>query len=562
MKILLRRYPSIAVLVLLVGACTSGETLPETPSTTAAPVTTTTISPAPTTTETQGPCPSVFCVTYHLKPEATWSDGTPVTADDFVYTHGVFADPLATSDSGRGYQLIEGLEVVDAKTVVVGLSEVYGPWRTLFSTLLPAHIGDPADLTVTATAFRLADRIPGEEVTLVRNTNYWTTIDPLSGEPVGDVERLEFIAVPGARERIAALEDRVLDLIDPDPLDWIVEDLSELTDVQLLVSPGPFWEHIDFNHDDPLLGQDWVRESLASAIDRESILDSTVRQVYPLAQPLDNSVYVSNSLNYEDHYQITFSLMRAEQILVDHGCVRGDDDVYVCGGQRMSFAWATTIGDDFRAAQAEIVADDLATIGVELIVDYRTPSDLFDADVFFAGPEVWQIINFSWKTAADPYLSNSTYFCEGSAASGFGALNVNRYCNPDVGGLIRSTNLMPDEDVRAATYNEADDVYLSDLAIVPLYQKPVLLAWSSELSGPETNISGSNVMWNVGAWTGVETVRYGLGTEPTTLDPTSSFDDDTAVIMSALTSGAFGTTPSLEFAPVLIESAETFVRAP
>ena len=555
----MKRGPtSLLVLAVLSVACSesSGGT---TTTATTPPETTTTTLPATTTTVDQGPCSAAFCITYHIRPEAIWSDGMPVTSEDFVYTYGVFADPLNGGAVKIGYDLVETVEVVDEKTVIFGLSEVYGPWRTLFDIVLPAHVADPMNFSITASAFRLHDRIEDDRIVLQRNTNFWSSVDPTSGAPVGDVSELEFVFVESVRERLRGLSAAEFDVINPSPLDWIVEDVKELSDATSVISTGPFWEHIDFNHDDPLLSQRWVREAIALGIDREAILNETVGMVGPDIGSLDNSIWMTEAQAYESHYSIAFDPVRSEQILQDHFCVKGDDGIYDCQGRRMSFAWSTTVGDEFRVIAADIVQEGLEEIGIEIDVQYRTPSDLFASDVFFGGPEVWQLINFSWKAAADPHLGNSTYYCTGQAPSGYGALNVNRYCNDDVEALVRSTNEIVDSFQRADVYNEADRLYLEDIAIIPIYQKPSLLAWNVELSGPIPNMSRATYLWNLAAWSGKGSIVIALETEPTQLDPVAPWNEDTALVMRALVSGAYSTTPDLEFVPVLIEAAETYV---
>ncbi len=225
----------------------------------------------------------------------------------------------------------------------------------------------------------------------------------------------------------------------------------------------------------------------------------------------------------------------------------------------MSFVWATTLGDEFRETHFELARATLEAIGVELVGDFMTPSDLFSSEVFFGGPGVWQIINFSWKAAADPHLANSTYFCDGAAPNGFGALNVNRYCDEDVESLVRSTDGIADSGQRVQTYNDADTAYLNDLALIPLYQKPAFLAWNAALTGPEINISRSTDLWNVAAWSGKEIIVIALGSEPESLNPLLLHDSDTAQVLAAMFNGAFGIDPNLDFKPMLIESAETFV---
>ncbi len=563
MEIPSRLGVALTALSLVVVACSASEADPTTTSTTSASQATTSTASARTTTTEESLCPDSFCVVYHIRPGATWSDGMPVTADDFVFTLGTVLDPLNGAVETSGYSLITGEEVIDAKTVLFAFSEVYGPWQSLFEFVLPRHAladADPGDvLTTTSGPFVLEDWIEGERITLRRNDDYWPTNDPLSGSPLGNVDVVHFVYPESTRDMMRDLEDGEIDVVNPRPLEWIVDDVEDVEALSHQLTPGPFWDHVDFNHDDPLLSQKWVREVFSLAIDRETILDETARTVDPGAIVLDSTVAMTNSFSYEPNLGQRYDPEAANQILVDHFCAKGDDDIYSCQGRRMSFVWATTLGDEFRQTQFDIVQDALETIGVELIGDFMSPSQLFSTEVFFGGPEVWQLINFSWKAAADPHLGNSTYFCEGTAPSGFGALNVNRYCNSAVDSLVHSTQSQADQSERTRTYNEADAEYLGDLAMIPLYQKPAFMAWNTELSGPELNISRSTDLWNIAAWTGKEVVVIALESEPQMLNPVGSHDRSEAMVLAALFSGAFGIDPNMEFRPVLIESAEAFV---
>jgi len=528
---------------------------------------TTTTPPLVTTTTEDDPCPDAFCVVYHIRPDAKWSDDTPVTAGDFVYTHEVMVDPLKGAAVGTGYELITGSEVIDDKTVLFAFSRVYGPWQTLFEVVLPKHVlagddsGIPMEraLTTTSGPFVLHDVVEGDRIILRRNPRYWATKDTLSDSPLGDVGEIHFVYPESVRNMLRDLEDGEIDLINPRPLDWIVDEVGDIEEVTHQLGPGPFWDHIDFNHDDPLLSQKWVREAISLAIDREALLDGTVRTVDPEAPALDSTVWMVDSVNYQSNFEDRYNPEMAEQILLDHFCERGDDEIYSCQGRRMSFVWATTLGDEFRETHFELARATLEAIGVELVGDFMTPSDLFSSEVFFGGPGVWQIINFSWKAAADPHLANSTYFCDGDAPNGFGALNVNRYCDEDVDSLVRSTDGIADSGQRARAYNDADTAYLKGLALIPLYQKPAFLAWNTALTGPELNVSRSTDLWNVAAWSGKEIIVIALGSEPDSLNPLILHDSDTALVLAAMFNGAFGVDPNLDFKPVLIESAETFV---
>jgi peptide/nickel transport system substrate-binding protein len=553
---------TVLVMVVVAGCEPNGvRGASSTTSTTEQPTTTTTAPPPSTTTTEPDPCPGdPFCVVYEIHPDAVWSDGEPVTAADFAHT----LDRVAVSSGGgrelTGYDRITRIEALDDKTALVAFSSVFPAWRTLFDVVLPAHhegaLDDPG--APVAGPFSLEEWVPGDRIVLSRNPAYWSDVDRVSGDPIGDVGELVFVFPDSAREQLAGLDDDEIDVVRPRPLDWMVRDLEAMEGVSYALEPGPFWDHIDFNHDDPLLSQAWVREAIALGIDREAILDETVRALLPSASGLDSAIFMQNSLHYEDNYEHVYDPGAAEAILNERFCEKDDDGVYNCQGRRMSFVWATTAGDEYRQTTFDLARDSLREIGIEVILDLRTPSELFSSGVFFGGPDVWQIIDFSWKGEPDPYLANSTFYCDGDAPSGYGSLNVNRYCNPDVASLIRSTERTVDPVERAAAYNEADSIYLGDRAIIPLYQKPNLMAWSAEVAGPEPNASGAGDLWNVGAWSGKSTVVVALESEPDSLDPIDPESDSAEMILSAMFHGAFSANPEFEFLPEIVSGATPF----
>lgn len=476
-----------------------------------------------------------------------------------MHTLDAMTDPVSGALEQTGYRLITNIEILDDKRFVVSFSRVFPSWRTLFDFVLPAH-SDAGYLTEGAPVsgpFMLQEWIEGERIVLTRNPLYWPSSDPISADPLGDVQQLVFVFPANVREQLRQLENGDVDVVNPRPLDWMIDELSTMEQVSFDVVPGAFWEHIDFNHDDPLLGQPWVREAISLAIDRSAILDETVRDVDEDAPTLDSAVFLTNSAHYEANYDHTYAPDVAETIVREHFCERDDDSIYNCQGRRMSFRWATTVGDEYRETIYELVSEDLGEVGIELILQPFTPSELFSSNVFFGGPSVWQLINFSWKGEPDPFLANTTFYCSGDAPSGFGTLNVNRYCDDTVEDLVRSTDSLVDEEERAAAYNEADALYLADRAIIPLFQKPALLAYDSTLSGPRPNISGSTDLWNVSAWRGADTVVIALESEPEELDPVRPESDSARIILTAMLHGAFGVSPELEFKPVLLTGADS-----
>ena len=114
-----------------------------------------------------------FTLTYHIHPAARWSDGVPVTAQDFIFTlrairrHG-------TPELRDLHAPVRSARAVDRKTVRVVLRPRSASWRDFFGNILPSHALRGSDLTQV-----WSDRID----------------DPRTGRPIGSgpflVERLE-----------------------------------------------------------------------------------------------------------------------------------------------------------------------------------------------------------------------------------------------------------------------------------------------------------------------------------------------------------------------------------
>src|SRR5690606_28447740 len=128
----------------------------------------------------------------------------------------------------------------------------------------------------------------------------------------------------------------------PDPPAWAVEELAALDGVRL--GPGTDWEMVTFNQANPLLAEEWARVAIATALDTEAILDATVRTGDPEAPALSATMWPDiGTPRWKRH-----DPEAARDIREDNGCEAGDDGIYVCGGVRMSFTWATTSGDAWR----------------------------------------------------------------------------------------------------------------------------------------------------------------------------------------------------------------------
>jgi ABC-type transport system substrate-binding protein len=145
-----------------------------------------------------------FTVTYRVSQDAQWSDGLPVTADDFVYLWQQMSRQPGTV-APAGYRLIDDVASrAGGKEAVVRFRSPYPAWRELFSAMLPSHVlrgvpdgfqsGMDSGLPVSAGRYTITVIDPSrDEVRMQRNDRYWRTpavVDQIVLHRVGSATQL------------------------------------------------------------------------------------------------------------------------------------------------------------------------------------------------------------------------------------------------------------------------------------------------------------------------------------------------------------------------------------
>jgi peptide/nickel transport system substrate-binding protein len=576
-----RALALLAVFALVVAACSSDDSDDTTTTAAAEEETTTTAAPETTTTEATSTTEAtvgdeapvegaVMSVTFSIEPDATWADGVPVSADDFAFTQETIMNPDNDILSRDGNDKVINVEVIDEKTVRFDFGEIYAPWQNLFSTagspILPKHELEGQDfntywrdsITLGSGPFVFDSWTKDQNIKLVRNPDYWrdTFID---GTPVGDVQEIIVPFIEDSQTQVQALRGGEVDMLYPQPQLDIVEQLRGIDGVTVEASAGTIWEHFDLNSSDPLLSQPFVRQAIAMGIDRASIVEAIVQPIVPEIQVLNNSIWLTNSPNYEDHFsQWGYDPDAAVALLEENGCTLGGSGIYECDGQPLSFTWTTTAGNEARELQFEIAQANLKDVGIEVTAKFGPASEVFADEFIYGNADQWQIFNFAWVGSPDPAGGNTLYYCEGDAPNGFGGNNNLRWCNEEADALVLSTDGIVDPTERAAVYNEADAIWLEDAPLIPLYQKPTVLGFNSNLSNLSDNPTQTGPLWNVETWSGQETITYGADQQPESFVPYSPDGNLFASnhLAEAVLQSAYKITPDFEYVPNLIADAQ------
>jgi peptide/nickel transport system substrate-binding protein len=467
-------------------------------------------------------------ITYKINPDAVWSDGKPITADDFNFSWQLqrSSDPAdggcATLLSTTGYDKITAVDGSDdGKTVTVKLSP-FADWKALFSgsnnPVFPKHVmdqGSPeANCAYISTGWPIADGLPsdisggpwqlkksninnGQQiVVLTPNEKYW-----------GDKPKLKQLVIQGVGNdptaQVQALKSGELNVIYPQPqLDLIAQIDALKPNVTSDVNFGITFEHLDFNTTDPQLSDVRVRQAFAMALDRQEIVDQTVGQFSSDAQVLNNRIWLNTQEQYQDNAPEQYksqNTAQAKALLEQAGYTLGSDGIYAKGGQRLSFKIDTTANNPLREQTINVMIPQLKAAGIE---------GAFNANPdIFAGPDKptslvaggFQVALFAW--VGSPFISSTPPIYQSPEGAG-GAVqqNYSRTGTPQIDALLTQWLTETDDAQIAKTGNEIDKALWDQMATLPLYQKPTFIAYSSNVKGVQDNPTQAGPLWNASTW--------------------------------------------------------------
>lgn len=235
--------------------------------------------------------------TFHLRPEAKWSNGEPVTAGDFVYAWQRAANPETASPYSWYLELMKlqgaaeviageaapdtlGVKAIDDHTLEVTLTSPipYFPQMVTHTTTYPVpqavieEFGDqwtqPGNMVGNG-AYVLSERVPQERLTMVKNDNYWDAANTI-------IDTVTFYVIQDEGQALTRWESGEVDLV-PVPGGGQFPRLQEQYPGEVFATPllCTYYYHVNLREDsNPALQDARVRQALSLAIDRSVITDS------------------------------------------------------------------------------------------------------------------------------------------------------------------------------------------------------------------------------------------------------------------------------------------------
>jgi peptide/nickel transport system substrate-binding protein len=437
-----------------------------------------------------------FTLTYHIHPAARWSDGVPITAQDFIFTlrairrHG-------TPELRDLHAPVRSARAVDRRTVRVVLRPRFASWRALFGNILPSHalrgsdltqvwsdrIDDPSTARPIGSGPFLVERLErGRQLVLRRNSRYW-------GRPAY-VDRLVIRFVQSPSDPSDELSSGELDVATGVP-PAVVAAVRRQPAVRVVARASTAFEQLSIQlgpNAHPALRNKLVRRALAYGIDRTVLVRRILGEIDPSARVLDSAVHAIQSRYYEPNWGVyRYRPAEARRLLEQAGCRRGADGIFSCDGERLTLRFVTTAGIPPRAQALPLMQAQLRAAGFE-VVPVFSPPPTFLGRILPEG--AFDVALFSWLS--DPGDSRVGIFgCDAPQ-------NFTEYCQRLVTANLNQAERTLDERTQARVLNRADRGLASDVPTIPLYHFVATAAYDTSVRN--FGFIPWNPFWNAENW--------------------------------------------------------------
>lgn len=471
-------------------------------------------------------------ITWKLKPGVLWSDGTPFTAEDVVFTAEYCMSPEAGCVASNFFADVESVEALDDLTVKISFNVPKPvPYQAFVGAESPvlqkAQFEDCVGIRAQECSaqnfgpigtgpFVIAEFRPNDVGTYEANPNfreadkpYFQTVVIKGGGDAASAARavLETGEADWAWNLQVAPE--VLSRMEAAGMGTITTAFGTNVERVLVNFSNPDSalgenraEYMDGNNPHPFLTDYNVRRALSRAIDVEILVEigygptgTTTCNLIPAP-----AIYASTA----NDECLTQDLEEANRLLDEAGWMRGADGVRSKDGVRLSMLFQTStnaVRQDFQA----LLKEWWESIGFE--VELKN----VDAGVFFgndiSSPDTygkfWTDLQMFTSGASgtdiESYLGRWTCAEIGGRANQWLSSNQHRWCNEEYDALALELAQTVDIEARAELIMRMNDMMAQDYVVFPLVYRGSVAAHANSLMGTANNAFDSE-LWNIADW--------------------------------------------------------------
>jgi peptide/nickel transport system substrate-binding protein len=455
------------------------------------------------TVENGGISSDYLTYTYHIRRNARWHDGVPVTSYDAKFSYEVMMHPDINVETRQGWDVVDRVETPDSFTVVFHLREIYANFvGDCFydESVLPRHLLRDAlgpdfqnaafhRRPIGSGPFLFKEWVSGSHIIVQANRDYY-------GEgPWLDEIVIKFI--PEDEALVMQLETGEIAGVDNAP-NTALAAVGKAPGARLFRNAALFNEHLDLNCEHPILRDRLVRRALALATDRKEISDKIYDGVWVPAFGDDypRSAYYSAAVETLN----VFDPARAAALLTEAGWIdRDGDGIREKNGKPLALAISAMTGNLNRERTEMVLREQYRRIGVDLGIRNYTPGELYaswdEGGILRRG--AYDIALYAVLTPPDPSTKDGTY------SEGFippKGQNFTRIRHERLSHLLADGGRTILFAERKKIYDEAAAIVAAEAPVIPLLWVTQLDVMPQALVNYRPNPTQSGDTWNANEW--------------------------------------------------------------
>jgi peptide/nickel transport system substrate-binding protein len=398
--------------------------------------------------------------TFHLRPQATFSDGTKVTANDVVTSLKRAASDK--SQWARFFRPITGFDVLDDQTVKLKLDKPFTPLINnlgLFSSaIIPAKQATVAtlpDIPTGSGPFVMQDWRHGERMALVRNPHYWQ-----NGKPY--VDQVQLVVIGEDNSRVLQLQSGDIDAMIDVPYNQMAQ-LEANPEIRTGSAKAFRADFVMLNTRVKPLDDERVRQALNYAVDKQGLVQGVLfGNGEAAADAMPVMAYHDASLQAYPH-----DLAKAKELLKQAGLPSG-----------FSAAMLVPSGDATAQQVGAALQSNLAEVGVKATLQQIETATQWDVT---KKGDYQMSISYATSDTIDP-----------DQLFGFLAVNPERadayhtfWRNDRLNGLYEQERRTPDGTERGKLFQEMEQILHTGAPYIFLYRPTATYAYRKNVSGFE-----------------------------------------------------------------------------
>lgn len=410
--------------------------------------------------------------TFHLRPGITWSDGTPITAEDIVWSWQRLVDPKTVSpyasypgsmrivngtDIAEGKKAPEslGVKAINDATLEVTLTQPNAAFLAMLAhpSLVPidkvlvGRFGEKwtkPEHFVSSGAYTLSQWVVNERIVAVRNPHYWDNAHTV-------INKVTYLPISSEAADVNRYKAGEIDIVYTVPINQFAQ-LKKTLGSELDVSPQLATYYYQFNTTRPPFNDARVRKALNLALDKdiiaEKVLGQGQRPAWLISQPdiggvkLQNPDYASWPMNKR--------IAEAKKLLAEAG---------FNDSHPLSFNLLYNTSESHQRIAIAASSMWKKNLGVEAKLqnqEWKTMLDTMHTHNFDA-------VRYAWIADYDDAATFLNNFRTGDSQ------NTTQYSNPDYDRALVDAAKSKTAQERGKFYQQAEDLLGRDVPAIPVY---------------------------------------------------------------------------------------------